>query len=347
VNAAHISTIEHIPSDVDYFTTDELELLDASLNANTCPASDCGASETGDTLPEDDDCRPPQTGSYGLATAWFPNADDFFLLAGISTITPSFSAKALQYDALAGLQIAISYARPKTNTATESATDAGSLPPYTVEDQSSSAEMGRASTSGTAYDLPLGQAYLGNDSSNYLHPTEEHTEVARSSANRSVAGSEEGDDIFGLGGPHLGLDLVESAARMFSCHYCKLHQGANGFRQRNHLLQHIRNYHRIAKEGDVDTELLDPGMPNFPCRHCNLHQGMNGFRRRDHLLQHIRCYHRMEGQENIGLESSRNPMVCPYRVRNPYRFNIRDHSACALQTYPTLSLLKFVLQVYS
>jgi hypothetical protein len=31
---------------------------------------------------------------------------------------------------------------------------------------------------------------------------------------------------------------------------------------------------------------------------------------------------------------------CPFRLRNPTRFNLRDQAACVLQSYPSLSSLK-------
>lgn len=33
-------------------------------------------------------------------------------------------------------------------------------------------------------------------------------------------------------------------------------------------------------------------------------------------------------------------MSCPYRKRNPLRFNVRSHSSCALSDFPSMTLLK-------
>jgi len=37
---------------------------------------------------------------------------------------------------------------------------------------------------------------------------------------------------------------------------------------------------------------------------------------------------------------------CPFRLRNPVRFNIRDHEQCAFHTYPTISALKYGLHLH-
>ncbi|KAF8851006.1 hypothetical protein BDZ45DRAFT_679450 [Acephala macrosclerotiorum] len=49
---------------------------------------------------------------------------------------------------------------------------------------------------------------------------------------------------FGCECESLGTDIPK-----YPCTYCKRHRGLNGFRRRDHLLQHVRNYHL---ERDVD-----------------------------------------------------------------------------------------------
>ena len=39
--------------------------------------------------------------------------------------------------------------------------------------------------------------------------------------------------------------LTGSAAPQFSCDYCYEHQGMNGFHRRDHLVQHLQDFHRI------------------------------------------------------------------------------------------------------
>ncbi len=43
--------------------------------------------------------------------------------------------------------------------------------------------------------------------------------------------------------------------------------------------------------------------------------------------------------KKVKMESSA-PLSCPYRKRNPLRFNIRDHASCATQPYKDISDLK-------
>ncbi|KAJ5058630.1 hypothetical protein J3E72DRAFT_196388, partial [Bipolaris maydis] len=38
-------------------------------------------------------------------------------------------------------------------------------------------------------------------------------------------------------------------AKRFPCKYCKKYRGSNGFKRRDHLTQHIRNYHHIGEDG--------------------------------------------------------------------------------------------------
>ncbi|KAK2033413.1 hypothetical protein LX32DRAFT_87862 [Colletotrichum zoysiae] len=48
----------------------------------------------------------------------------------------------------------------------------------------------------------------------------------------------------------LGSDLPK-----FPCRFCKRHRGKDGFRRRDHLLQHIRGYHKFETEGNIDDIL--------------------------------------------------------------------------------------------
>jgi len=43
---------------------------------------------------------------------------------------------------------------------------------------------------------------------------------------------------------------------------------------------------------------------------------------------------------NAGEETQNLRISCPYRKRNPYRFNIREHESCAFTFYPDFSALK-------
>ncbi|KAI4938755.1 uncharacterized protein J4E92_000036 [Alternaria infectoria] len=45
-------------------------------------------------------------------------------------------------------------------------------------------------------------------------------------------------------------------SKRFPCKYCKKYRGKNGFKRKDHLTQHVRNYHHIG-EGDQVCKLDD------------------------------------------------------------------------------------------
>jgi hypothetical protein len=49
-----------------------------------------------------------------------------------------------------------------------------------------------------------------------------------------------------------------------------------------------------------------------------------------------------DDQKGAQQKGSRDKYGCPYRTRNPVRFNPRDYPACATQPYPDLAMLKCV-----
>ncbi|KAK1597649.1 uncharacterized protein LY79DRAFT_351241 [Colletotrichum navitas] len=51
------------------------------------------------------------------------------------------------------------------------------------------------------------------------------------------------------------LDCLGSDLPKFPCQFCKRHRGKDGFRRRDHLLQHIRGYHKFEAEGKIDCIL--------------------------------------------------------------------------------------------
>lgn len=44
--------------------------------------------------------------------------------------------------------------------------------------------------------------------------------------------------------------------------------------------------------------------------------------------------------KKLRLEPPENSLGCPYRIRNPAKFNVRAHITCATQPYPNISMLK-------
>jgi general transcription factor IIIA len=67
------------------------------------------------------------------------------------------------------------------------------------------------------------------------------------------------------------------------------YRGDNGFKRRDHLRQHIRNYHHI----DVDTQDIDAdGSAGHPCpfEGCNK-RGLNAFETEKLLKAHLKKEH--------------------------------------------------------
>ncbi|CAN9185849.1 unnamed protein product [Alternaria alternata] len=56
-------------------------------------------------------------------------------------------------------------------------------------------------------------------------------------------------------------------ARRFPCKYCKKYKGKNGFKRKDHLTQHVRNYHHIEDEKDRRNPLY--GRKWCPKTDCN------------------------------------------------------------------------------
>lgn len=69
------------------------------------------------------------------------------------------------------------------------------------------------------------------------------------------------------------LESVGTNEPQHPCKYCKLHRGAKGFRRRDHLTQHIRNYHHLDIE-DESAENQDSNLKYyFPvCSHSDCAQ---------------------------------------------------------------------------
>ena len=54
----------------------------------------------------------------------------------------------------------------------------------------------------------------------------------------------------------------------YPCKYCRRHRGANGFRRRDHLTQHIRNYHHLEMNDESTEDSTSRLAYSFPmCTH--------------------------------------------------------------------------------
>lgn len=77
-------------------------------------------------------------------------------------------------------------------------------------------------------------------------------------------------------------------ARRFPCTWCKKHQGKNGFKRKDHLTQHLRNYHHIGEDERVE-KLVNR---NYPCPQpgCDRTNDKAYIRKHD-LRAHLRKIH--------------------------------------------------------
>ncbi|KAI0834254.1 hypothetical protein F5Y06DRAFT_307075 [Hypoxylon sp. FL0890] len=97
------------------------------------------------------------------------------------------------------------------------------------------------------------------------------------------------------------------------CEYCTRHQGTNGFRRHDHLIQHLKDYHRIDVEDKLpklrtkasppvatagavasmdSSATLQAQVPPFPCNYFGcIKGGVNGYLRQIDLLEHQNMMH--------------------------------------------------------
>jgi hypothetical protein len=54
-------------------------------------------------------------------------------------------------------------------------------------------------------------------------------------------------------------------AKLFSCKYCKKYRGRNGFKRKDHLNQHIRNYHHIGEDEATGVSYQRRWCPKKEC----------------------------------------------------------------------------------
>ncbi|KAI0853788.1 hypothetical protein F5Y00DRAFT_257088 [Daldinia vernicosa] len=104
----------------------------------------------------------------------------------------------------------------------------------------------------------------------------------------------------------------------YPCSYCKHHQGANGFRRLDHLVQHLKGFHKIDTEDKLPKQRTGgpraavasvagratvanedntgvvslPQIPPFPCTVIGcIKGGANGYLREMDLLEHQNMMH--------------------------------------------------------
>jgi uncharacterized Zn-finger protein len=89
--------------------------------------------------------------------------------------------------------------------------------------------------------------------------------------------------------------------KRFSCNYCKKYRGKNGFKRKDHLTQHLRNYHHIGEDSTTNVFQGD----SCPYKDCESYRegaffndgsktwnfGNHAFKRSPDYIAHMRKVH--------------------------------------------------------
>ena len=126
------------------------------------------------------------------------------------------------------------------------------------------------------------------------------------------------------------LKIHEDDVKRYACPHCKKHRGVNGFKRKDHLTQHLRNYHHIG-EDEARTSYLFGGKscPHKDCsewRPKSLFVDNNAFRKVSEYTKHMKKVH------------DESPFPCPepgcdriggkgyFRRRDLFRHRKKEHS---------------------
>jgi hypothetical protein len=93
----------------------------------------------------------------------------------------------------------------------------------------------------------------------------------------------------------------------YPCSYCKRHRGKNGFRRRDHLLQHIRGYHKFEAEDKVGQ------INNF--RNCSS--------AKVHVCPHANCPHH-RGKSFWELPRTEQLRQKPFEKQSEYTKHLKE-----------------------
>ncbi|KAI1102024.1 hypothetical protein F4804DRAFT_314278 [Jackrogersella minutella] len=114
------------------------------------------------------------------------------------------------------------------------------------------------------------------------------------------------------------LDSFRKDIRRFSCPRCKRYRGNNGFRRRDHLIQHLSGYHKIAwqeiqkafsiREKEYAFEECD-----CPAPMCEFHLGAN-FQCLSWIEREVQAPFKTKSQFNKHLKEAHEVTPCPCPV---------------------------------
>lgn len=126
------------------------------------------------------------------------------------------------------------------------------------------------------------------------------------------------------------LKIHEDDAKRYACPHCKKHRGVNGFKRKDHLTQHLRNYHHIGEyEARSAPYLGGKSCPHKDCsewRPKSVWVKENAFQTTSEYTKHMKKVH------------DESPFPCPepecdriggkgyYRRRDLFRHQKKEHS---------------------
>ncbi|RYP48452.1 hypothetical protein DL768_005654 [Monosporascus sp. mg162] len=184
---------------------------------------------------------------------------------------------------------------------------------------------------------PVGQ----HDLARGLLPTTEPPLGQSAAASGQLVGLEERLDAL-----NRHITNKSSDAPQYPCGYCYRHQGTNGFRRYDHLVQHLKVYHKIETVDKLSRTAADsspavaaapavpiPGtapvamggnattqvqLPPFPCTIAGcVRGGAYGFYRQVDLLEHQSMMHLLDFQEYSSVQEFSLAMLPTQQNGNP------------------------------
>ena len=125
------------------------------------------------------------------------------------------------------------------------------------------------------------------------------------------------------------LKIHEDNVKRYACPHCKKHRGVNGFKRKDHLTQHLRNYHHIGEDEVASDFLRKKSCPHHDCpewRPANLWPKNEAFQKISDYTKHMKKVH------------DESPFPCPvpgcdriggkgyFRRRDLFRHQKKEHS---------------------
>ena len=125
------------------------------------------------------------------------------------------------------------------------------------------------------------------------------------------------------------LKIHEDDVKRYACPHCKKHRGVNGFKRKDHLTQHLRNYHHIGEDEARSSPYGGKSCPHKDCsewRPESIFVGRNAFQKVSEYTKHMKKVH------------DESPFPCPepgcdriggkgyFRRRDLFRHQKKEHS---------------------